>query len=129
MKGWIVGSGLLVVITIALGMWGLPQYGVWEQHMHGKAELARAEYAKQVAVQEALARKNASLLNGQADSTRANYQAIANTILKQSLSGAEGQAYLRYLWIHTISEHANAPTVIYVPTEAGMPILEAGHRP
>lgn len=32
-----------IVIVIALGMWGLPQYGVYHQRLAGEAELANAE--------------------------------------------------------------------------------------
>ncbi len=120
---------LLIVVAIALGMWGLPSYSVWHQHMQGKAELARAEYAKQVAVQDALAKKNSAVLLAERDTIQARGQAQANAILSRSLAGPEGQAYLRYLWIQGLGEGGRAPTVIYVPTEAGIPILEAGQRP
>ena len=50
--------------------------------------------------------------------------AEANRIIGDSLKNNE--AYLRYLWIHNLEEGKNE--VIYIPTEAGMPILEAGKR-
>lgn len=49
----------------------------------------------------------------------------SNKIIGASLK--ENEAYLRYLWIN--GRESNNPTVIYVPTEAGLPILEAGRRP
>ena len=45
-------------------------------------------------------------------------------VVADGLGGPEG--YLRYLWIHAM-ENEKA-TVIYIPTEAGLPILEAGKR-
>jgi hypothetical protein len=51
--------------------------------------------------------------------------AQANQIIGDSLPGNE--AYLRYLWIDKM-EDAKAQ-VIYVPTETGLPILEAGRKP
>jgi hypothetical protein len=36
-----------------------------------------------------------------------------------------GKSYLRYLWITDMTNN-KAPSVIYVPTEANIPILEAG---
>jgi hypothetical protein len=36
------------------------------------------------------------------------------------------RAYLHYLWIHNLAETRNE--VIYIPTEANLPILEAGRR-
>jgi hypothetical protein len=56
---------------------------------------------------------------------RAHGVAEANKIIGNSLKGNE--AYLRYLWIHNLAESKG--DVIYVPTEAGLPILEAGRRP
>ena len=61
---------------------------------------------------------------GEAEVARAKGVAEANKIIGESLHNNE--AYLRYLWINGLSEHGNAPTVVYVPTEAGLPILEAG---
>lgn len=45
----------------------------------------------------------------------------ADKIIGQSLKGNE--EYLNYLWINNI-EKSNSEK-IYIPTEAGMPILEA----
>jgi len=48
-------------------------------------------------------------------------------IIQASLGGPEG--YLRYLYIQSLREVESAGgRVIYVPTEAGLPILEAGKR-
>jgi len=47
--------------------------------------------------------------------------AKANQIIGESLK--DNESYLRYLWIHSLKETKNQ--VIYVPTEAGLPILEA----
>ena len=55
---------------------------------------------------------------------RAKGVAAANKIIGDSLHGNE--AYLRYLWIDGLREHGKGAAVIYVPTEAGLPILEAG---
>jgi hypothetical protein len=50
--------------------------------------------------------------------------AEANRIIGESLKGNE--SYLRYLWIQNLESGSNS--VVYVPTEAGLPILEAGKR-
>jgi hypothetical protein len=59
-----------------------------------------------------------------AEIARAKGVAEANQIIADSLKNNE--AYLRYLWIDKLSDNQN---VIYVPTEAGLPLLEAGRRP
>lgn len=43
----------------------------------------------------------------------------------KSLKGNE--EYLRYLWINNL-EKDSAEKVIYIPTEANLPILESGKR-
>jgi hypothetical protein len=67
--------------------------------------------------------ESAKLL-GDAEVARARGVAEANRIIGDSLKGNE--AYLRYLWIHNLESGSNS--VIYIPTEAGLPILEAGAR-
>ena len=64
--------------------------------------------------------------DAQADVERAKGAAQANVILGNSLKG--NADYLRYLWIQNLEAGKTPPQVIYVPTEAGLPILEAGHR-
>lgn len=119
---------LVVLLGIALVggcMAGYPQYKVYEQRLVGEAELERQKYAKQVAVQEAEAKRDSSALLAEAEVARAEGVAKANKIIGDSLRGNE--AYLRYLWIDTLAK--DDKQIIYVPTETGMPILEAGKRP
>ena len=49
--------------------------------------------------------------------------------MAESLGGPDN--YLRWSYIHMLEETAGKQgrEVIYIPTEAGMPILEAGRRP
>ena len=65
----------------------------------------------------------AAKLKAQSEIERAKGVAEANKIIGNSLKGNE--SYLRYLWIQNID---NPNETIYVPTEAGLPILEAGKR-
>lgn len=118
----------VLAIVVALGMWGCPSYNVWQSKLAGEAELAHANFSKQVAVQEAKAKLESASLLAQADVERAKGAAQANVILGNSLKGNED--YLKYLWIQGLeAAKGTAPTVIYVPTEAGLPMLEAGRRP
>ncbi len=109
---------------VAVGMYGCPQYNVYTQSMTGKAELANADYSKQVAVQSAQAKKDSAQLLADAAIIQAQGVAKANQIIGDSLKGNE--AYLRYLWIDKLD--TDKAQVIYVPTEANMPIMEAGRR-
>lgn len=109
---------------IALLMAGCPFYNVWEQDLAGRAALARASQDRQIAVQEALAKKDAAVNLAEAEIERAKGVAKANQIIGDSLKNNE--EYLRYLWIDGLQQ--NKSQVIYVPTEANLPILEAGKR-
>lgn len=106
-------------------MYGYPKYKVYQQRLEGEALLAHSLAAKEVAVSEAKAKMEAAELLAEAGILRAKGVAKENEIIGESLKNNE--AYLRYRWIDGIE--SNNPTVIYVPTEAGLPILEAGRRP
>lgn len=133
-----IGTGVVAVFTglVALGMWGCPQYSVYSKRKSGEATLAEAQSSREVVIAEARAKMESADLLAQAELTRvktlaaaeverAKGVAEANKIIGESLKGNEG--YLRYLWVSGLKD--NNPTVIYVPTEAGLPILEAGKAP
>ena len=115
-------SLIIVLVLVAAGMFILPQWNVWRAELAGKAMLAEAENARKVAIEEAKARLEASKFYAQAEIERAKGVAEANAIIADGLGGPDG--YLRYLWINKLGE--NQQDVIYIPTEAGVPILEAG---
>ena len=119
--GSIVTLGVSGIVLLGGALWGLPQYGVWQQELAGRAELVRAEQNRRIAILEAQARLEAEELNAAAEVARAHGVAEANAIVAEGLGGPEG--YLRYLWIQSLGE--NGQDVIYIPTEAGLPILEA----
>ena len=116
------GGSIVLGLLIAVGMWGCPQYNVYSQKMQGQAILAHAQSSREVAVAEAKAKMESAELLAQAEITRAGGVAKANLIIGESLKGND--AYLRYLWIQNL-ENSKEHQVIYVPTEAGLPILEA----
>jgi regulator of protease activity HflC (stomatin/prohibitin superfamily) len=121
---WAVLTGGFLIILCALGMAGCPHYNVFSQRMQGEALLAHAASSKEVAVAEAKAKMESAELLAQAEVIRAEGVAKANKIIGDSLK--ENEAYLRYLWINNLE--SNNPTVIYIPTEAGLPILEASRK-
>lgn len=101
-----------------------PIYNVWRAGKVGLAELRKAEQNRQIAIEEAKAKMESAKMLSEAEIVRARGVAEANKIIGDSLKGNE--AYLRYLWIDGLNR--NNQNVIYVPTEAGLPILEAGKR-
>lgn len=114
--------GLLVFVgLILLSMWGCPTYNVWHQEMIGKAQLSKAQQNRQIAVQEARAQMESAYDLAAADTIRAHGVAKSNQIIGLSLEN--NQAYLYWLWIDNLNK---SNSVIYVPTEGNMPIMEAG---
>ncbi len=120
----------LGVAVLAIGAFLLfwPQYNVYAQTKHGEAELARATQNRQVRVQEALAKYEAADYDAKTDVRRATGVAAANKIIADSLGGPEG--YLRWRYIEMLQETSaqGGHQIIYIPTEAGLPLLEAGKR-
>lgn len=116
----LVGLGLAAAALIAL-LIGWPQYRVYQQRLAGEARLAEAQSSRQVAILEARAKKESAISLAEAEVIRAEGAAKANKILQDSLGGPEG--YLRYLQIQSLEE--TKASLIYVPTEAGLPVTEA----
>ena len=100
-------------------------YRVYSAQQAGKAVLAEAESSRQVKTLEAKATMESAKLLADAEVTRATGAAKANHILQNSLGGPAG--YLRYLQIQSM-ENTKAQ-LIYVPTEAGLPMTEASRLP
>jgi len=119
-------GGLLATVAMiaAFSLWAWPNYLVYQQGLAGEAELKRAEQNRKIAVNEAEAKRDAATMLAAAEVERAKGVAEANKIIGDSLS--DNEAYLRYLWIEALQA---GNSVIYVPTEANLPILEAGKRP
>lgn len=120
---WIVAAVLTFVLFIGLMMWGIPQYNVWSAEMDGKAKFAKANQDREIEVRQSLAKKDAAKNLADAEVERARGIAASNKIIADGLGGPEG--YLRWLWIDALREGKEGNTIIYIPTEAGLPVLEA----
>ena len=117
--------GIIFILgIIAAGMFGCPRYEVWQQEMSGKAEYAKAEQNRKIKIEEAKANLEAEKLNAQAEIERAKGCAEAIKIEDGSLT----PTYIQYLWVRQQSD-LNNKTVIYIPTEGNLPILEANRKP
>lgn len=116
--GVIVG---IIAVIIGLSMYLGPIYQVWSSGMTGQAELAQADYNRQVQVVNAQANVQAQTYNAQAEVARAKGLAQANNIVKSSIS----PEYIAYLQAQAMAQHTQGATIIYVPTEANLPITEA----
>ncbi len=135
---------VVFILLVIFSFWAWPKYNVYKQELNGRAALKEAGWTKQILIEEAKAREVAALMQanarvtlaeaegkakivrakaeGIADIERAKAAAEANRIIGDSLK--DNEAYLRYIWIKGLQD-GNGER-IYIPTEAGMPILEAG---
>ena len=113
--------GVVVLIVFVISMAFIrPWYNVWSQEMEGKAEFAKAEQNRKIKIEEARANLEAEKLNAQAEIERAKGAAEAIRIE----NGRITPTYIQYLWVRQQSDLSDK-TVIYVPTETNLPILES----
>lgn len=119
--GFVCGIGFVILVVVILFMVGCPQYQVYEHRMNGEALLAKSMAERKVQIQDAEGKKEAATYLAGAEVERAKGVAQANKIIGDSLK--DNESYLRWLWIEGLKEKGN--DVIYIPTEAGLPILEA----
>ena len=111
MIGVVVVFGLILVL-----MFGLPVYGVWQQGLSGKANFAKAEQTRKILIEQARAEKDSASLRAEAI----------------EIIGAAAQKYPEYRTQEFMGAFAEAlqngaiDQIIYVPTEANIPVMEAG---
>lgn len=119
--GELVGG--LAIVCLVLGLvsavlFGWPLYNVWASGQSGLADLRRAEQQKQIMIEQAKAEVESAKLRAEA------IEAV----------GEAAQKYPEYRHQEFIGAFSEALTngtidqIIYVPTEAGIPITEANRR-
>lgn len=119
----VVGIATFVIVLIAIMMFGLPRYNVWQQEMAGKAEMAKAEQNRRILVEEAKAKLEAEKLNAQAEIERARGMAEAMKVENGTLN----ETYNQYLFIRTLEKLADKgdlPQIIYVPSNGLLPVMD-----
>jgi hypothetical protein len=105
-----------VVILFGAGLWGCPQYNVWQKGLEGQANLKRAEQEKLIIVEQAKAERDSATLRAEAI----------------EIMGKAAKEYPEYRYQEFLGSFAEAlqegkiDQIIYVPTEANIPIMEAG---
>lgn len=118
---FIVFGAILLFWAVVFSMFVfLPRYNVWRSELKGKAEFVRAEQNRQIKIEEAKANLEAEKLNAKAEVERAKGAAEAIKIENGQLT----TTYIQYLWVRQQSNN-QIQKIVYIPTEASMPILEA----
>src|SRR3990167_8885295 len=116
---WII---LGICAVIGWFVWGYPVWNVWSSKKRGEAQLQEALNTQRIQLAEAQARKEAAGLNKDAAIIEA--EAISAQIEKIGKQLTQHDLYLKWQWIEMMQKRPNS-SVIYVPTEANLPILEA----
>ncbi len=110
---------VFVLLFLGAMFFGIPVWRVWQQELEGKAILARAEQSRKVLIAQASAERDSAVLRAEAI----------------KIVGAAAKEFPEYRQQEFIGSFAHAleqgkiSQIIYVPTEANIPIIEAGaHR-
>lgn len=114
------GVGIVVLVAVVLVgcaslFWFIPMYRVWTAGMHGKAVLRQAEAEKQVMVEQARAEMEAAQLRAEAIAIVGKASKEYPEYRTQEFIGAFAEAM----------QNGKIEKIIYVPTEANIPIVEA----
>lgn len=115
--------GLGATLVFGLFLIGGPQYNIYSKTQNGRAMLQEAESTRQVRVYEAKAKKEAAVLEADAEVARAEGVAKANKIIGDSLKG--NPEYLKYLYITGLQDQEGKQgekTVVYIPTDGLVPL-------
>lgn len=114
----ILFMAVLIIGGLAFCFWFFPTYGVWQQNLSGKAQLAKASQQRQIQIEQAKAERESAELRAEAI----------------KIIGEAAKNYPEYRTQEFIGAFAEAlregkmQQIIYVPTEANVPLLEAGKR-
>jgi regulator of protease activity HflC (stomatin/prohibitin superfamily) len=115
---WVVRIGLVLLFIVAAMMAGCPQYNVYKSRLSGEAQHQFAEGARKALISQAQAEKDAAELRAEAVKIMGQAAKDFPEYRRQEFIGA---------FAHALHE-GKINQIIYVPTEAGIPITEAGKR-
>lgn len=111
----IVSTTAIVILALGAFLLGWPLYRVWEQKLAGEAALARANQQKQILVTQAQAERDSAELRAQAIEIIGEKATKYPQYRQQEFIGAFAEAM----------QNGAIQKIIYVPTEANIPIIEA----
>ncbi len=112
----IIALAIIGIIIIIGGlMWAIPTYHVWSNQKAGEASLVKAQQEKQIQISQAQAELEASQYQAQAIKTVGEMTKEYPSYREQQFIQDFGEAM----------KNGNIQKIIYVPTEANLPITEA----
>jgi len=112
------GIAVAIIVIILSFMFGVPPYRVWQQRLEGQAALAKAEQSRRVLVAQA-----------QSEMEAAELRAKAIKIVGQAAKEFPEYRQQEFIgsFVHAL-ESGKISQIVYVPTEANIPIIEAGRK-
>ena len=111
----IVAGAILFVLAIPVCLFGYPVYNVWAAGMQGKASLMQAEQERKIQIEQAKAELESAKLRAEAISIVGKASKEFPEYRTQEFIGAFAEAI----------KSDKVEQIIYVPTEANIPIVEA----
>ena len=136
MKDLAIGlTALAFALALCVGllfgvMWSWAHFRLWRADLAGQALFIERESAGKAALAEATFTKQARV-----ESARAEQEAAQLTADAIAIVGEAAQQYPEYrqqefyLALGEALKEGKINQILYLPTEAGMPITEAGKRP
>lgn len=114
-----VMAGILAIIVfVCVILWARPQYALYAARMEGEASFARAEQEKKILIEQARAEMEAAKLRSEAIEIVGEASQKYPEYRLQEFMGAFAEAL----------KEGNVDQIIYVPTEANVPIVERPRR-
>lgn len=104
------------ILVVTSGLYGCPQYNVYSSRLSGEATLAHSKAAREVLVSQARAELDSAKLRAEAIAIVGQAAKDFPEYRQQEFIGAFAEA------LHS----GKISQIIYVPTEANIPIIEAG---
>jgi len=114
----VAGGFSLTIFIVVLWLAAGPQYGVWSAGMVGEAALMKARQERQILVTQAQAERDAAVMRAEAIRIVGGAAKEFPEYRQQEFIGAFAEAL----------KEGKMQQIIYVPTEANIPITEAGKR-
>lgn len=121
-----VGIGVVVFLMLLIGgcTAGSPQYNLYKSNTEKKQIIGEAKARADAAFYEAERNKEIAQANADAEVIRAKGVAAAQEAITETLT----PQYIQWLYVDQMDSMAETgkATIIYVPTEGGIPVMEAG---
>lgn len=127
---WMKRSVIAAVFFLGIGMAGCPVYNVWNAKMKGEAAIALQTRQGQAYLAQAQSARMVAVTQAEAEREAASKRAEAIAIVGKAAQDFPQYRTQEFIGAFAEAMHAGRISqIIYVPTEANIPILEVGRRP